>query len=136
MNTRSRVLNFNYRLECWASKNFLPTFWFNLESKYLIDNIRTPSYKQDFRINFIKKESKTQPQLCKKRIPFLLKAIFCLQKLLVIISPIAWEQHWKISSCGIILRASGESDIEKIQEIKLGKWKLIEFSGLSHPTGE
>ena len=71
-----------------------------------------------------------------KKFPFLLKAIFCLQKLLLIISPIAWEQHWKISSCGIILRASGESDIEKIQEIKLGKWKLIEFSGLSYPTGE
>ena len=57
----------------------------------------------------------------------------------MIISPIAWEQHWKISSRGIILRAGGgESDIEKIQEIKLGKWKLIEFSfsGLNQPTGE
>ena len=54
----------------------------------------------------------------------------------MIISPIAREPHWEISSSGIILRASGESDIEKIQEIKLGKWKLIEFSGLNQPTGE
>ena len=59
------------------------------------------------------------------------------EKLLLIISPIAWEPRLEnIIWQHFILRAGGESDIEKIQEIKLGKWKLIEFSGLNQPTGE
>ena len=56
---------------------------------------------------------------------------------MLIISPIVLGNNiGNIILEHFILGAVGGSDIEKIQEIKLGKWKLIEFSGLSYPTGE
>ena len=64
-------------------------------------------------------------------------SVVMLSKVMLIISPIVLGNNiGNIILEHFILGAVGGSDIEKIQEIKLGKWKLIEFSGLNQPTGE